>query len=574
MSNSINEINNNSFFSDSGAQRDESIPLDSLIKAKKENTPQQTEKKKELSPLEQMKVSKEKNSSGMEISNDALKEKELRNPIMDDQRLSEFEERELELDESINKRKAIVVIKEPTNSFEYMNLMMELDSVVLHDDGTATIEYIDKHGKPMTPQYIRLREDGDEAFDLGKDKKAMAERAKMKDVSAPPENNDSGAIAGAAPDDELNKTVQVLIDKTGLGTDFIFNDEEKKKLSEAPEIQIREIEFVDIESIISKKSERSFQESISAYQLSNSKTTICFPASGFRAQMKGLTYGEMGDISLSMDSVTFDQYRKRLSIIYNKMVNSNIGPFKSFEDFLKGFAYVDIPMALYGLYISTQSEIQTIQLRCGNEECGKSFNWEFSTRSVIRLEKCSKQFLEKMKEIATSPASEYDKIREKSAVMNSKYVKLPYSGFIVEMGIISAYEFLYNFIPVLDEKTFKDAFGEDLNEIYMNNVLLLTTVKSVRVPNEDGTYSVAEGYKDILDAIYRINPEEIKLLAAITNKLTTEYQSYFSFGDVTCPHCGNVTHDLDLTMDDLVFQTYQRLLSTEINVQNMQSFSM
>lgn len=574
MSNSINEINNNSFFSDSGAQRDESIPLDSLIKAKKENTPQQTEKKKELSPLEQMKVSKEKNSSGMEISNDALKEKELRNPIMDDRRLSEFEERELELDESINKRKAIVVIKEPTNSFEYMNLMMELDSVVLHDDGTATIEYTDKHGNPMTPQYIRLREDGDEAFDLGKDKKAMAERAKMKDVSAPPENNDSGAIAGAAPDDELNKTVHVLIDKTGLGTDFIFNDEEKKKLSEAPEIQIREIEFVDIESIISKKSERSFQESISAYQLSNSKTTICFPASGFRAQMKGLTYGEMGDISLSMDSVTFDQYRKRLSIIYNKMVNSNIGPFKSFEDFLKGFAYVDIPMALYGLYISTQSEIQTIQLRCGNEECGKSFNWEFSTRSVIRLEKCSKQFLEKMKEIATSPASEYDKIREKSAVMNSKYVKLPYSGFIVEMGIISAYEFLYNFIPVLDEKTFKDAFGEDLNEIYMNNVLLLTTVKSVRVPNEDGTYSVAEGYKDILDAIYRINPEEIKLLAAITNKLTTEYQSYFSFGDVTCPHCGNVTHDLDLTMDDLVFQTYQRLLSTEINVQNMQSFSM
>lgn len=574
MSNSINEINNNSFFSDSGAQRDESIPLDSLIKAKKENTPQQTEKKKELSPLEQMKASKENNNSGMEISNEALKEKELRNPIMDDQRLSEFEERELELDESINKRKAIVVIKEPTNSFEYMNLMMELDSVVLHDDGTATIEYKDKHGNPMTPQYIRLREDGDEAFDLGKDKKAMAERAKMKDVSAPPENNDSGAIAGDAPDDELNKTVQVLIDKTGLGTDFIFNDEEKKKLTEAPEIQIREIEFVDIESIISKKSEKSFQESISAYQLSNSKTTICFPASGFRAQMKGLTYGEMGDISLSMDSVTFDQYRKRLSIIYNKMVNSNIGPFKSFEDFLKGFAYVDIPMALYGLYISTQSEIQTIQLRCGNEECGKSFNWEFSTRSVIRLEKCSKQFLEKMKEIATSPASEYDKIREKSAVMNSKYVKLPYSGFIVEMGIISAYEFLYNFIPVLDEKTFKDAFGEDLNEIYMNNVLLLTTVKSVRVPNDDGTYSVAEGYKDILDAIYRINPEEIKLLAAITNKLTTEYQSYFSFGDVTCPHCGNVTHDLDLTMDDLVFQTYQRLLSTEINVQNMQSFSM
>jgi acetone carboxylase gamma subunit len=288
--------------------------------------------------------------------------------------------------------------------------------------------------------------------------------------------------------------------------------------------------------------------------------------------MKGMTYGEMGDVALSMDSVTVDQYYKRLSIIYNKMCNISTGPFDSFEDFLKGFAYVDIPMALYGLYISTQPEIQQIQLRCGKSSCEKTFNWEFSTRSVLRLEKCSPTFLEKMKEIATSPAIEYDNIRNKSAVLNSKYIELPYSKFVIEMGVISAYEFLYNFIPVLDENTFKQAFGDDLNQIYVNNVLLLTTVRSVRIPNSDGTYTVCEGYKDILDAIYNIRPEEIKLVAAIANKLTSEYQTHFSFGDVVCPHCGNVTHDLDLTMDDLVFQTYQRLLSTEINVENIRGF--
>lgn len=567
----IDEINNNNFFSDSDIQRDESIPLDSLIKSKKEKT---TQNNSSLSPLDQMIKNNENSVSGIEVSKEDMEEKQLRNPIMDDQRLNEFDEREKELDESIEKRKYIVVTKEPKNAYEYMQLMMELDSVVINDNGTATINYKDGHGNEMKPLFIRLREENDPPFDFEKDKQDMNERAKLKDApNNPPENDDSGAVTNPE-NDELNETVKILIDKTGLGTDFIFTDEEKKKISEAPEIRLREIEFIDIESIISKKSDRSFQESINAYQLANSKTTICFPASGFRAQMKGLTYGEMGDISLSMDSVTFDQYRKRLSIIYNKMINSNIGPFKSFEDFLKGFAYVDIPMALYGLYISTQPEIQTIQLRCGNPECGKNFNWDFSTRSVIRLEKCSKPFLDKMKEIATAPAIEYDSIRKKSAVMNSKYIKLPYSEFIVEMGIISAYDFLYNFIPVLDEKTFKDAFGEDINDIYMNNILLLTTIKSIRVPNEDGTYSVAEGYKDILDAIYKINPEEIKLLAAITNKLTGEYQSNFSFGDVVCPHCGNVTNDLELTMDDLVFQTYQRLLNTEINVQNMQSFSM
>ena len=105
----------------------------------------------------------------------------------------------------------------------------------------------------------------------------------------------------------------------------------------------------------------------------------------------------------------------------------------------------------------------------------------------------------------------------------------------------------------------------------MNNVLLLTTVLSVRVPDpkNPGTYILCEGYKDILDAIYNINPEEIKILASISAKIQREYQVFFSFGDVVCPHCKNVTKDLELTIDDLVFQTYQRLLSTEIDLTNI-----
>ena len=67
-----------------------------------------------------------------------------------------------------------------------------------------------------------------------------------------------------------------------------------------------------------------------------------------------------------------------------------------------------------------------------------------------------------------------------------------------------------------------------------------------------------------------INPEEIKILASISQKIQREYQVYFSFGDVVCPHCKNVTKDLDLTIDDLVFQTYQRLMTTEVDLTNIQ----
>ena len=177
-----------------------------------------------------------------------------------------------------------------------------------------------------------------------------------------------------------------------------------------------------------------------------------------------------------------------------------------------------------------------------------------------------------MKEIATAPAADYDKIKENAAVHNSKFIEMPQSKYIVEMGLASAYDFLYNFIPLMDEETFKNAFGDDLNEIYMNNILLLTSVRSVRVPDEDGSYIECYGYKDILDAIYNLSPVEAKILAAYTAEIQKQYEISFSLGKVVCPHCGNITPNMEINMDELVFQTYQRLMSTEVDLKNILDF--
>jgi len=64
-------------------------------------------------------------------------------------------------------------------------------------------------------------------------------------------------------------------------------------------------------------------------------------------------------------------------------------------------------------------EKQEIPLRCGNNKCGKTFNWEYHTRNVLRLERCADKFLEKMEEIATAKPSDYDKIASNAAVNNS-----------------------------------------------------------------------------------------------------------------------------------------------------------
>ena len=557
----------------------ETSPIDSALS---DNTPKSN---KELSPLA-AELNRKKNAQlGATVTRKEMEDGKERtvfeNPMADERR----ERMKTTMDESemlLKQRAAIIPLKQFESSTEYSQMVHEISLVRFDETGKAYFDYEkDSNGNNVIPKFIRLRTENDPPYSKENDYLVMnrdAENARrIADGKEP--IPDSVPLTAKVEDiehkeeDTKSKTINLIIDKTGLGTDFILNEDERKKMAEANEIRLTQVEVLDIASITTEKPERdSFTGKINTYQLSGSKTTISFPASGFKADMTGLTYGEIADISLSMDAVNVDKYYKRLAIIYNKMKNISNGPFDSFEDFLKNFAYTDISLAVYGLFVATFPEVQTISLRCGRNSCNKTFDWDYATRSILRLDKSDEVLLDKMAELASADPNEYEDIYKKAAVRNSKFIKLPYSGYIVELGIASAYEFLYNFIPVIDDETFKQAFGNDINDVYKNNMLLLTTVLSVRIPKNDNpnSYILCEGYKDIVDAIYSISPEEIKIIATMSNKIQTQYQVNYSFGDVKCPHCGNVTKDLDLTIDDLVFQTYQRLISTEIDLTNIQ----
>ena len=557
----------------------ETSPIDSALS---DNTPKSN---KELSPLA-AELNRKKNAQlGTTVTRKEMEDGKERtvfeNPMADERR----ERMKATMDESemlLKQRAAIIPLKQFESSTEYSQMVHEISLVRFDETGKAYFDYEkDSNGNNVIPKFIRLRTENDPPYSKENDYLVMnrdAENARrIADGKEP--IPDSVPLTAKVEDiehkeeDTKSKTINLIIDKTGLGTDFILNEDERKKMAEANEIRLTQVEVLDIASITTEKPERdSFTGKINTYQLSGSKTTISFPASGFKADMTGLTYGEIADISLSMDAVNVDKYYKRLAIIYNKMKNISNGPFDSFEDFLKNFAYTDISLAVYGLFVATFPEVQTISLRCGRNSCNKTFDWDYATRSILRLDKSDEVLLDKMAELASADPNEYEDIYKKAAVRNSKFIKLPYSGYIVELGIASAYEFLYNFIPVIDDETFKQAFGNDINDVYKNNMLLLTTVLSVRIPKNDNpnSYILCEGYKDIVDAIYSISPEEIKIIATMSNKIQTQYQVNYSFGDVKCPHCGNVTKDLDLTIDDLVFQTYQRLISTEIDLTNIQ----
>lgn len=548
-------------------------------KTLKSSSPLARELEKQKTQQLGMSITREEYEAGQERT-------EFRSPAESDERLNAITQAQEDADFLLKQRAAVIPLKQYETDAEYVQMVHEISLVRFDTDGKAYIEYDkDDEGRTIGLSMIRLRTESDPPYSKENDYLQMQRdtinRKRIENGEEPisndvplkaPVNEDDDDDDEEVISDKKKKVVQLIIDKTGLGADFALTEEERSKIVEANEIRLTQVEVLDIASITTVKPEDdSFRGKIHEYTLSGSKTTVSLPASGFKADFVGLTYGEMGDISLSMDSVTVDKYYKRLAIIFNKMKNISSGPFDSFEEFLKNIAYTDIPLALYGLYVSTFPEVQSISLRCGHRDCQKTFDWNFSTRNVLQLQKSDEVFLEHLQELACADPDEYDDIYKKAPVRNIKYIKLPKCGYIIGLGIASAWEFLYNFIPVLDETTFKNSFGEDLNQVYLNNILLLTTVLSVRVPDpkHPGTYVLCSGYKDILDAIYNINPEEIKLLASISAKIQKEYQVYFSFGNVVCPHCKNVTKDLELTIDDLLFQTYQRLMSTEVDLTNI-----
>ena len=532
-----------------------------------------------LSPLERLKKQRALQQKGMVISKQELEEGRADNisadMSMNDDRLQAFADAEKDLDETLRKRAAVIVKKIPNggqdgkDGIEFTEMMMEIDAVRFDANGKPYINLVDSNGNHVEPKYIRIRTENDPPFDpeVNEFTRNTQQVESNESNNAVMDNSTNDDNDTTEVSDEKKKIVQVIIDKTGYGTDFAFTEAEKEKISSAETIQVREVKKIDIAAIKAKRSEKSFQDIIKEYDYKDSRSTICFPASGFKAQMKALTYGEYSDVALSMENITVDIYYKRLSVIYNKMTNISSGPFKDFEDFLKSFAYTDIPLALYGMYMSTEDDVQDIQLACGTPSCKQRFNWKFNTRSLIRLDQSADVFLDKLRELASADASDYENIRNNSIVMSPKYIELPESKFIVELGIASAYEFLYNFIPLLNEDKFREEFG-DLTEAYLNNIMLLTSIRSINIPADDG-YIECTGYKDILDAIYNITPTEIQIINTYAGEIQGDYNMVFSFGDVKCPHCGSITKNMVVSMDDLVFQTYQRLMTTEIKLETM-----
>lgn len=570
-----------------GATQDESIDVAALVRNAKDSIPAPTEASETpaenstvdrvLSPLEQLQ--REDKNAGLVVEKEDLikgHEGPVKNMSMrfDDA----FEKKIAESDALIENRKHVVIVKKVVTEQDMIEASLELEGVKFNETTqTYYFDLKDAEGNPVKPVYFRIRTAEDGEYDIVKEAANVDVDLTKPEGETPTDADKVEVIDEELTEEEKEKRekkalVEIIIDKTNQGTNVEFTQEERAKMYEASEIRIREVQTVNIPTskVRRAKKDESFLSRINAVKLGRDAFTVYFPASGFRADMVPLTYGELNDIAIDTEDgeVTVDKYIKRMTIIYNHMTNISIGSFDSFDDFLQGFAYTDISLAVYGLFVSTFPEVQQIDMSCG--ACKKGFPATYATRDVYNLESCSLEYLKHVRKVMEAVPADYDKVRNESPVMVEKVIEMPESHILFSIGIATAYDYIYNFIPVSDADKFMKQFPDDINMTQGETLALLFGIRATGYKDpETDEYVKYDSFKDILDAVYSISPEEIKLLTAILQSSILIYTPIFAVENVKCTHCGTETPRVPIDIDSLVFTTVGRLKNTQISVSNM-----
>ena len=120
----------------------------------------------------------------------------------------------------------------------------------------------------------------------------------------------------------------------------------------------------------------------------------------------------------------------------------------------------------------------------------------------------------------------------------------------------------------LDDKV----FGQEYNEEESTISFLLQVLRAINIPMKNGKYKrVTNGLKMLQLLTKYCAASDMEILSAIYTSCQSQYNIEFSVKKAICPKCGTVTEKVEVTPDELVFYARQRLVTTNITVDNFPS---
>lgn len=566
----------------------ETLSLSDLIK-NNQATAEEATVEVEKSPLERMKDYKESNPGGLVVDKKDVtydnEQKEFLNSIDDDKRRKEdFDNYMSEYDDLIETAKTVQMAKPITTPLEAAAAIDQLDRLTKERKGVKAEApmIVDKHGNKVKANVSQEELDGTQLNVPLSDNGSFFEEKKEDETEGnedTPEDAVDKEIAKSKAENQKEndeekrqELVKILVDKTGFGTNHIeFTEEERKKLTTATEIRVTEIEDMDLSAIEFDAPDKSYVDSIEPVENEIGGTIVPLVSSHYRAKMRPLSYSQIGDLFVDSSAPRFETYYKSYSTIYNNLGYASCGKFENFEDFLKSTSRYDMEMLLYGLIVSTYPEIDNIGLVCSN--CRRSYPTKYVVRDLFTLNTQQTEYLEKLDALMSANPEDFKTYMENSPVKKRKYIKLQNSGYLVEFGLYSAYDYLYSYINNVENNKLANEHPDDVNDMLKIGAVLLEFIHSISIPKKtaDGKvkYTKYDGFEDMIQILYRLNPVDYQLIGEICNKFMNTYQPVFTIKNTKCPHCNTTFEETNVSLYDVVFFRFRQLMSTEINVVNM-----
>lgn len=348
----------------------------------------------------------------------------------------------------------------------------------------------------------------------------------------------------------------VIIDKSGMGQVVNFTDDERAKLEKVKKIKLEEVETVSLASLKRKRVKKGSAEKI-LQKLNTVKTTpIVLPISGITAVMKGCSPFELLGL-VSGDANSVESLVSKWTLIHSKVETTSIGKL-DFNTFLNSVSQSEYEIFVYGILCATYPYEDTFPLRC--PECKTDIEHKYIVRTLLRAEEMSDRLKEAIKKtVDNSYTEESAKACFDSSLLNTTTTfTLPESGFVMSLGMQTAYEFIYDSVKAIDK----------LDKKYAQAAILSSTVETILTPDPDdeGAYLEVDDTEDKIKLIYNLSEFDLGILGAMINKLVEGMEFNFGLMDINCPNgkCKNHINTVPVDMDSILFHKYQQAMNTTI----------
>lgn len=322
---------------------------------------------------------------------------------------------------------------------------------------------------------------------------------------------------------------------------------------------------------------------ISVYDPGINDVPLTLPLSGYRCVMRSINWFDFIKLTAPASQNGSDNELKKWSVIYDHLKNPSIGEFKDLEDFMKKTKYQDRELLMWGLLVATADDEETLSITCGNPNCKKPIRIQYRPRNIVHVDE---EHVPKWYVPAHEAAVGPDAVKIWESVNGTrKRYKLPHTGIIVEINEPSAYEFVTQKLPLINDlyKRYRpdgNMSEMDPNDVSMAefdylsaNALFVSAMTIVRMENGKPKEFRFTKWEQIEEIITRaLDAEDSGILLKIIEK-TRENVSPISFRveDINCPACGR--HEKFIPINDigtsLLFQVSRRLSNTQINLIEM-----